>query len=171
MKWNIRTLTWMSMLVAIGTIASTTVWFPAGIAKAYPMQHAINVLAAVTLGPVGGITVAFLIGLIRNILGIGTILAFPGGMVGAFFAGWLYQKYAKLSFAIFGEVFGTGILGAIISAPIAKIFLGKSSAIFFFVPSFFISSLSGSILAFLVISTLMKNETLKRRYFQNHGRV
>ncbi|WP_339063358.1 energy coupling factor transporter S component ThiW [Tepidibacillus marianensis] len=161
----------MSMLVAIGTVTSTTVWFPAGIAKAYPMQHAINVLSAVTLGPIGGITVAFLIGLIRNILGVGTILAFPGGMVGAFLAGWLYQKRAKLSFAVIGEVFGTGFLGALISAPIAKLFLGKSTAILFFVPSFFISSFSGSILAFLVISMLMKNETLNKRYFQNQERI
>ncbi|MFX0559678.1 energy coupling factor transporter S component ThiW [Tepidibacillus infernus] len=49
MKWGVKQLTLMAMLVAIGTITSTLIWFPAGIAKAYPMQHAINVISAVVL--------------------------------------------------------------------------------------------------------------------------
>ncbi|KXG43670.1 energy coupling factor transporter S component ThiW [Tepidibacillus decaturensis] len=163
MKWGVKQLTLMAMLVAIGTITSTLIWFPAGIAKAYPMQHAINVISAVVLGPVGGITVAFLIGLLRNILGVGTILAFPGGMIGAFIAGWLYRKTKKLFWAAFGEVIGTGFLGAIASVPIAYFFLGKSVAVFFFVPSFLVSTISGSILAYLVISLLMKNEMMAKQ--------
>ena len=46
-----RLLTTMALFVAIGTLGSHLLWFPAGIAKAYPVQHAVNVLAAVTLGP------------------------------------------------------------------------------------------------------------------------
>ena len=49
-------------------------------------------------------------GLLRNLLGMGTLLAFPGGMVGALVAGnvpCFQRNYA----AAVGEVIGTGVLG------------------------------------------------------------
>src|SRR5690625_7495252 len=67
----------MSVFVAIGTIGSQLLWFPAGIAKAYPVQHAINVIAAIMLGPGPAVAIAFMIGLLRNMLGLGSLLAFP----------------------------------------------------------------------------------------------
>ncbi len=50
MKARTHRLVLMAVLVAIGTATAGTLWFPAGVAKAYPVQHAINVLAAVLLG-------------------------------------------------------------------------------------------------------------------------
>ncbi len=163
MKWEVKQLVWMSLLVAIGTVTAPMIWFPAGIAKAYPMQHAINVIAAVSLGPVGAITVAFMIGLLRNLLGVGTILAFPGGLIGAFLSGWLYKRTKKLTWTVFGEVFGTGIIGALVSVPIAQLFLGKAVAALFFIPPFLVSSLSGAILSFMALSLLLKNESIAKR--------
>ena len=43
-------------------------------------------------------------------MGTGSLLAFPGSMVGAFLGGYLYQRFGRLTLAYFGEVFGTGIL-------------------------------------------------------------
>lgn len=63
-----------------------------GIAKVFPVQHGINLIMGVLFGPWSGIAVAFVISLIRNILGTGSLLAFPGSMVGVFLAGFLYQK-------------------------------------------------------------------------------
>jgi len=163
MKWDVKQLVWMALLVAIGTITAPLIWFPAGVAKAYPMQHAINVIAAVSLGPVGAFTVAFMIALLRNLLGVGTILAFPGGMIGAFLAGWLYKRTKKLTWTITGEVFGTGIIGALFSVPIAQWFLGKAVAALFFIPPFLVSSFSGAILSFLVLSLLLKNKSIAQR--------
>lgn len=80
-----RLLTTMAVLVAIGTLGSQFLWLPAGIAKAYPVQHAVNVIAGVILGPVPALTIAFMIGLLRNMLEIGSIMALPGRMAGAFF--------------------------------------------------------------------------------------
>src|SRR5690625_2673049 len=88
-----RLLTLMAVFVAIGTLGSQFLWFPAGIAKAYPVQHAVNVMSAVMLGPGPAVGIAFMIGLLRNLLGIGSLLAFPGGMIGAFLAGYLYKKF------------------------------------------------------------------------------
>ncbi len=58
MKARTHRLVLMAVLVAIGTATAGTLWFPAGVAKAYPVQHAINVLAAVLLGPMDAMAVA-----------------------------------------------------------------------------------------------------------------
>lgn len=147
-----RLLTIMALFVAIGTLGSQFIWFPAGIAKAYPVQHAINVLAAIILGPGPAVIIAFLIGLLRNILGLGSLLAFPGGMIGALVAGLLYRQYQRYYMAAVGEVIGTGIIAALVSVPFAKLFMGTSFAAFFFVPPFLISSVTGAAIALFIAS-------------------
>jgi energy coupling factor transporter S component ThiW len=147
-----RLITTMALLVAIGTLGSQLLWFPAGIAKAYPVQHAINVIAAIILGPGPAVIIAFMIGLLRNLLGLGTLLAFPGGMIGAFLAGFLYQKIGKKTSAAIGEIIGTGIIGSLFSVPFAKIVLGSSFGALFFMPSFLVSSITGSFIAIFIVS-------------------
>jgi len=73
--------------VAIGVALSPFTSIPIGIAKINPTQHFINVVSAVLLGPWWAAGVAMIIGILRNALGTGTLLAFPGGMIGAFLAG------------------------------------------------------------------------------------
>lgn len=147
-----RLLTTMSLLVAIGTLGSQFIWFPAGIAKAYPVQHAVNVIAAVMLGPGPAVIIAFVIGLLRNMLGLGSLLAFPGGMIGAFLAGFLYRRFGKKFFAAIGEVIGTGILGALFAVPFAKVIMGTSFGALFFIPPFLISSMTGAGIALFIVS-------------------
>lgn len=147
MKTRTHVLVLMAVLVAIGTATAGTLWFPAGLAKAYPMQHAINVLAGVFLSPAQALTVAFVIALLRNLLGLGTLMAFPGSMVGALLAGLAFHwSDGKLVAALAGEVIGTGILGALLSVPIVRFVLGQEAAIFFFIPPFVISSGAGALL-------------------------
>ncbi|GEN36158.1 energy coupling factor transporter S component ThiW [Aneurinibacillus danicus] len=146
----------MALLVAIGIVGSSFLWFPAGVAKAYPVQHAVNIIAAVTLGPGPAVIIAFMIALIRNLLGIGTVLAFPGSIIGALLAGLLYKWTGKTYGAAIGEVIGTGIIGALISVPIASLLLGKNAGAFAFIPPFFISSLAGAILSLLLLPALKK---------------
>src|SRR5690625_7772919 len=90
-----RKLTTMALFVAIGTVGSQFIWFPAGIAKAYPVQHAVNVLAAILLGTGPTVTIAFMIGLHRNMLGIGLLLAFLVGMIDALLVGILYKQFGR----------------------------------------------------------------------------
>lgn|SRR5690625_1097685 len=156
-----RLLTTMAVLVAIGTLGSQILWFPAGVAKAYPVQHAVNVIAAVILGPGPAVIIAFIIGLLRNLLGLGTVLAFPGGMVGAFLAGYLYKKLGKKVWAAIGEVIGTGIFGSLLSVPIAKLVLGSSVGVLFYIPSFLISSFAGATIALFIVARV-KSEHLIR---------
>ncbi len=142
---NTRKITLMALLIAIGAFTSHLIWFPAGFANAYPMQHAINVVAGIFLGPGPAVLVAFLIGLLRIILGTGTLLAFPGGMAGALLAGIGFKLARKRFYGAFvGEVFGTSIIGALLSIPIARLVLGHEAVIYFYIPPFAVSALVGA---------------------------
>jgi energy coupling factor transporter S component ThiW len=73
-------------------------------------------------------------------------------MIGAFLAGYLYHKFGKKYLAAIGEVIGTGVIGALLSVPFAKIVMGTTFGALFFVPPFLISSLTGAIIALLIVS-------------------
>ncbi|PPA69254.1 energy coupling factor transporter S component ThiW [Jeotgalibacillus proteolyticus] len=156
-----RLMTIMAMFVAIGVVGAQFIWFPAGVARAYPVQHAVNVIAAITLGPIPAVIIAFLIGLVRNLLGLGSLLAFPGGMIGALLAGLFYQRFGKRGWAAVGEVIGTGFIGAWFAVPFAKILMGTTFAAWFFVPPFLISSVTGAALGWLVLSRVKEEKLLR----------
>lgn len=149
-----RLLTTMAVFIALGTLGSQLIWFPAGVAKAYPVQHAINVMAAVMLGTGPAVIIAFIIGLLRNLLGLGSILAFPGGMIGAFLAGILYKQFRNTFAAAIGEVIGTGVIGALFAVPFAKILMGTAFGALFFMPPFLISSVAGAIIGVFIVSRI-----------------
>ena len=46
-----RKLTSAALLIAIGTLSAHLIYIPAGVSKCFPVQHAINVMGAVLLGP------------------------------------------------------------------------------------------------------------------------
>ena len=58
---KIHKLTLTALLVAIGTLSAHLIYIPAGISKCFPVQHAINVLGAVILGPGYATAAAFVI--------------------------------------------------------------------------------------------------------------
>jgi len=130
---------------------------PVGIAKINPTQHFVNVVAAVLLGPWWALVIAAVIGVIRNALGVGTLLAFPGGMIGAFLAGLAYRYLRNIYLAAVGEVIGTGMLGALVSALIvAPVFMHKAMALGLLVASFSGSSLLGAALGVLALGVLAR---------------
>ena len=88
-------------------------------------------------------------------------MAFPGSMIGAFFAGILFYKTKKLSLAFLGEVIGTGLIGALLAYPIAKFVLGKEMALFGMVIPFSVSTLGGSIIAIIIILSIKNTELNK----------
>ena len=157
MKINIKKLAVAGMMTALGVILSTF-YIPVGVSKCFPMQHLLNVLAGVFLGPYYALGFAFCTALIRNILGTGSLLAFPGSMVGAFCCGMLYRYTKKLPVAVAGEVTGTGILGGMLCYPVAKFLLGNGeAALFTYVLPFFISTLGGSLLATVLLVNLQRS--------------
>jgi energy coupling factor transporter S component ThiW len=131
------------------------------VAKCYPVQHTINVLSAVLFGPWYAVLNAFVISLLRNMLGTGSLMAFPGSMVGALLAGVIYKRARNQLHAVMGEIFGTGILGGLMAYPIAKFVLGKDVAALFFVAPFLVSTFGGSLLAYLILKKLSDYSVLK----------
>ncbi|GLC28912.1 energy coupling factor transporter S component ThiW [Clostridium omnivorum] len=149
-----KKITFSALLIAIGVMAGSVIYIPVGVSKCFPVQHTINVIAAIILGPSYGVAIAFCISLLRNILGTGSILAFPGSMIGAFVAGIIYKKTNSYLAAAGGEIFGTGILGALAAFPIAKFVMGKKVAAMFFVAPFLTSTVGGSIIAYCILKVL-----------------
>ena len=138
--------------------------FPVFSSKCAPVQHMVNILCAVFLGPWYGVAVAFVASLLRNLLGLGSLLAFPGSMCGALLCGLVYWKTKNLPATLVGEVFGTGIIGGLLSYPIAIAFMGKvagSIGYTAYVVPFLISTVAGSILAGILVKALEKGGVLK----------
>ncbi len=70
---------------------------------------------------------AFIASLIRNLLGTWKPACVPGSMCGALLGGLLYKYGKKLPFAYIGEVVGTGILGGMLSYPVAYLVMGNTA--------------------------------------------
>lgn len=164
MKVNVKKLAVSAMLAAAAVVMSGFA-IPIGASKCFPIQHLCNIIAGVFLGPWYGVAMAFTTSLIRNLIGTGSLLAFPGSMVGAYLCGFLYRKTGRLATAYFGEVFGTGILGGILCYPVAELLMGKEAALFMYVMPFLMSTLCGTILAVVLIGVMEKSRVFA--YF-NH---
>jgi energy coupling factor transporter S component ThiW len=160
-----RRLTISAMLVAIGTITGHLIYIPVGVAKMFPVQHMINVLSGVLLGPGYAVANAFSISFLRNLFGTGSLLAFPGSIIGAFLAGFLYQKTKNKLVAVLGEVVGTGLLGALAAYPIVTFILQQEVAAFFYVIPFTISTVGGSLIAYATLVLLEKNNALSNTFY------
>ncbi len=144
----------LTALAVVGSFLS----IPVAGSKCAPVQHMVNILAAVTLGPGWGVGIAFCASLLRNLLGIGSLMAFPGSMVGALCCGLVYKKCKVLSLTCFAEAIGTGLLGGLAAYPVARFLMGAAPAgLFIYVIPFLISTVAGSILAFVLISVLQKS--------------
>lgn len=95
MKTNSKKLALAGVLCAVAVVGSM-LQFPVFGSQCAPVQHMVNVICAVFLGPGYGVAVAFLASLLRNIFGLGSLLAFPGSMCGALLCGLVYWKTRNL---------------------------------------------------------------------------
>lgn len=144
-------------------VAGSTLSFPVFASKCAPVQHMVNVLCAVFLGPWYGLGAAFAASLLRNLLGLGSLLAFPGSMCGALLCGLVWRKSKNLRLTLAAEVFGTGVLGGLLAYPAAVAFMGADAgavAFYAYVAPFLISTIAGSILAGALVFALQKSGAL-----------
>lgn len=110
-------------LLTAAAVAGSLLSVPVAGSKCAPVQHMVNVFAAVILGPWWGVGIAFCASFLRNLMGIGSLLAFP----------------------------------------VAKLLMGLEPGGFtvYMIP-FFISTLAGSILAYIVLRVLEKSHVLEQ---------
>ena len=151
-------------------VAGSLISFPVAGSKCAPVQHMVNVLAAVMLGPWWGVGIAFCASLLRNLMGLGSLMAFPGSMVGAFCCGLVYGSTRKIGLTCMAEALGTGILGGLAAYPVAKFLMGVTPAgLFVYMVPFLISTAAGSILAFVLLVILEKSGALSQ--FKGAGQI
>ncbi|MBP3330500.1 MAG: energy coupling factor transporter S component ThiW [Clostridia bacterium] len=150
----------LSMFVAIGVVISPIL----RVEGMCPMAHLINIVCSVFMGPWYSLLCAVLIGVIRMIfMGIPPI-ALTGAVFGAFLSGVFYRvSKGKIICAVIGEVFGTGIIGAILSYPVMTYFWGRTDLTWlFYVPSFIGGTLIGGSIAFVLLIAMNKSNLLSK---------
>ena len=154
---NTKKLAIAGILCAVAVVGSLFT-FPVLASKCAPIQHMVNVLCAVLLGPWYGVGVAFGASLIRNLLGLGTIMAFPGSMCGALLCGLVYWKSRNLPATLCAEVIGTGVIGGLAAYPVAKLVMGLTPETYtVYIVPFLISTVAGSVLAGILVTALKKS--------------
>lgn len=161
-KTNTKKLAIAGVFCAVAVVGSMFS-FPVLGSKCSPVQHMVNILCAVLLGPGYGLGAAFAAALIRNLLGLGSLLAFPGSMFGALVCGVVYNKTKNILAILIGEVFGTAILGGLCAYPIAIFFMGQSAAglaFYAYIIPFLISTVAGAMISAVLIYSLKKSGVL-----------
>lgn len=163
-KTNVKKLAAAGVFCAVAVVGSLFS-FPVFGSKCAPVQHMVNILCAVLLGPAYGVGAAFAASVIRNLLGLGTLMAFPGSMFGALLCGLVYWKSKKIFPTLIAEVFGTAVLGGLCAYPVAILFVGEDAgniAFYAYIVPFLISTAAGAILSGILIYSLHKTGVLAK---------
>lgn len=171
-KTNVQKLTTAALLCAVAVVGSLVV-VPVFGSKCAPVQHMVNVLCAVLLGPWYGVGVAFAASLIRNLFGLGSLMAFPGSMFGALLCGIAYWKIRKIFPTLLAEVFGTAVLGGLCAYPVAILLMGKEAGeigFYAYVIPFLISSAAGAILSGMLVYSLRRMKVLSAMQARLNGK-
>ena len=153
-------------ILCAAAVVGSLFYIPVFGSKCVPVQHMVNILCAVILGPFYGVGVAFCASVLRNLLGIGSLMAFPGSMLGALLCGLVFWKSKNIPLTLLAEVFGTAVLGGLCAYPIAIFFMGMQAgeiAFYAYVIPFLISTAGGAILSAALLGALQKTGIIKKR--------
>ncbi|MEJ8539513.1 energy coupling factor transporter S component ThiW [Staphylococcus capitis] len=159
---KIRNLTITAFLIAINVVLSSLIVIPLGPIKAAPVQHFINVLCAVFVGPWYGLAQALISSILRISFGTGSPFAFPGSMIGVLLSSLFYMYRKHIFMASVGEVLGTGVIGSLMCIPLAW-FMGMED--FFVKPlmiAFMVSSVIGSLISYIILIILKRHGLLDK---------
>lgn len=162
----LRAWTAAALMAAAVVFLSPLFSVPLGVSRAFPLQHMMNIFLSVLLGTRYSVGAAFTSSLLRNLMGSGTILAFPGSMIGAFLSGILYKHTRSIWAAAAGEFVGTSLIGGLVSYPIASWVLNSSAGAFFYVSVFSVSCGAGTVIAVFLLKTV----PALSRLFQHESR-
>lgn len=170
---HVKKLALVIVFSSLGVAMSPFAWFQFLGTKAYPTQHMVNAVLGVLVGPYWAVIAAVLTGTVRNVLGTGTLFAFPGGIPGGIVVGgiyWILKRFniieRKRLVAALSEPIGTVLIGAPIALFLLAPWLGSQTLLDLtakqgFLPAFLIfgsgwalSCVSGSIVGFLILLAL-----------------
>lgn len=142
------------IFAALSFTLSSLIVFP----NMAPIQHAMNVIAAIHLGPFYAFMQALLTGVLRMMTGR-SVNAVIGAVFGALLAGIFYRLTKRRFMALIGEVIGTGFISAYVSFLVMKYLLGVGIPNFYYyVPFFLPSSIIGSVFGLIIAHYLRRFE-------------
>ena len=151
-------MVFLAMMVAIGVVISPIL----RIEGMCPTAHLINITCSVFMGPWYSLLCACMIGVIRMMfMGIPP-LALTGAVFGAFLSGVFYRaSKGKIICAVFGEIFGTGIIGSLVSYPVMAFLMGREGLnAFYYTPMFISATIMGGIAAYVFLKALSQTGML-----------
>lgn len=172
---HVKKLALVIVFSALGVAISPYTWFVVFGTKANPTQHMVNAILGVLAGPFWAAMAAIFIGIIRNMLGIGTLYAFPGGIPGGIVVGivyWLLKRLGisgkKRLISALTESVGTLLIGAPLAIFLVAPWMGTKSlsdliategillAFLTFAAGWSLSCIPGSIIGFIILIILNK---------------
>lgn len=157
-KTTTKKLVLTALFACLAFVLNTFVYFP----SMAPFQHFVDVLAAVFVGPLYGCAAAFLCGIMRMLSGR-TIQAVTGAIFGPVLGGLIYRKTKNIYLVFVGEVIGTGVIGALASYPLMRLFYGlEVQKWYYYVPFYTPSAVVGAAMGVAVLLILKRSGALNR---------
>jgi len=151
---QLRRLVLAAMFAALGTLLGP-LSIPVAGTKLFPLQHTVNAVAGILLGPWYAAGAALVTASLRNMLGWGTPFAFAGSPFGALVVGYAY-RVLRSDVAALLEPVGTGPIGATLAALVVAPLIGKHLTLWALQVLFLSSSIPGAILGYIVIRILRR---------------
>ncbi len=152
---HLRRLVLAAMFAAIATVLGPFS-IPVGYTKVAPLQHAVNAIAGVFVGPWYAAAAALVTATLRYNLHWGTLFAFPGSPFGALVVGYAFRLLRNDSAALLEPV-GTGFLGATLAWWMFQPLVPASHhTLGWFVVAFLSSSIPGAGIGYIVVRVLRR---------------
>jgi len=154
---QLRKLVLAALFASVGVFLSG-LSIPLGPTRCFPIQHAVNVIAGVLLGPWWAAGAAFITSTLRLATGTGTFFAYPGSIPGALAVGLAASLLRRRRiYASLAEPLGTSIVGTGLSAAVIAPAVHSNATFAMLFAPFFASSVSGTVLGALVLVVLERS--------------
>ncbi len=152
----LRKLVLAALFASVGVFLSG-LSIPLGPTRCFPIQHAVNVMAGVLLGPWWAAGAAFITSTLRLATGTGTFFAYPGSIPGALAVGLAASLFKRRRiYAALAEPLGTSIVGTSLSSAVIAPAIHSGATFTMLFPAFLASSASGAFLGALVLAALSR---------------
>jgi len=143
-----------AMFAALATLLGA-LSVPVGPTRVAPLQHTINAIAGIWVGPWYAAAAALVTAFLRHSLGWGSLFAFPGSPFGALAVGYAY-RLLRTDAAALCEPIGTGPVGATVAALFFQPLVGSHHTVWWFQIAFLSSSIPGAVLGYAIVRVLRR---------------